>query len=130
MMLHMLKSKIHRARVTHTRIDYEGSLTLDPLLMEAAGLLPFERVWVYNITNGERFDTYVIEGEEAGSGTVCLNGAAARKGEPGDLVIICSYGLCDESKLESGQSIIVLVDPENRVTKRAAVPWKKSASSS
>ena len=85
-----LKSKIHRAVVTGTELNYEGSLALDSSLMKAAGILPYEMVHIYNISNGDRFETYVIEAPEK-SGVVCLNGAAARKGAPGDLIIIASY---------------------------------------
>ncbi|NDY42313.1 aspartate 1-decarboxylase [Dissulfurirhabdus thermomarina] len=119
----MLNSKIHRARVTEARLDYEGSLSLDPDLMEAAGLLPYEQVRVYNISTGERFETYVIKGDRPGSGTVCLNGAAARKGSPGDLVIIASYGLYAPEEIPSGQSILVWVDEHNRVARRKVDPW-------
>ncbi len=86
----MLKSKIHRATVTEADLNYEGSLTLDEDLMDAAGLKPFEGIQVYNITNGSRLETYVITGER-GSGTICINGAAAHLTGPGDLVIIASY---------------------------------------
>ena len=85
-----LKCKIHRATVTDANLNYEGSITIDKALMDAAGILPFEKVGVLDINNGARFDTYVIEGE-AQSGTICLNGAAARMVQKGDLVIIVSY---------------------------------------
>ena len=85
-----LKCKIHRATVTDANLNYEGSITIDKALMDAAGILPFEKVGVLDINNGARFDTYVIEGE-AESGTICLNGAAARMVQKGDLVIIVSY---------------------------------------
>jgi aspartate 1-decarboxylase len=111
----MLKSKIHRATVTQTALNYEGSLSIDKDLIEAARLLPFEQIMVYNISNGERFDTYVIEAEK-GSGMVCLNGAAARRGEPGDLIIIASYGLFDTQECLTGESRIVAVDNSNRIT--------------
>ena len=86
----MLKSKIHRATVTDANIEYEGSITLDEGLMEAAGILPFEQVHIYNITNGARFQTYAIKGER-GSGEVCINGAAAHLAKKGHMVIIASY---------------------------------------
>lgn len=116
MLLQMLKAKIHRARVTDANLNYEGSLTIDRQLMEAVGLLPFEKVKIYNINNGERFDTYVIEGE-AGSGTIALNGAAARKGEIGDLIIIVSYALYDQQEMAAYQPRIVVVDQDNRIKK-------------
>ncbi|MEZ0329599.1 MAG: aspartate 1-decarboxylase [Dissulfuribacterales bacterium] len=122
MLRSMLKSKIHRATVTQTALHYEGSLSLDKDLIEAAQLLPFEQIMVYNISNGERFDTYVIEAER-GSGTVCLNGAAARKGEPGDLIIIASYGLFDKQECLTGESRIVAVDSNNRITDVMTHNW-------
>ncbi len=90
MMLEMLKSKIHRVTVTESRLDYIGSITIDSLLLEAAGILPGERVYIVDNNNGERLDTYTIAGEP-GSGVICLNGAAARKVQVGDIVIIMAY---------------------------------------
>jgi aspartate 1-decarboxylase len=116
MLQQMLKAKLHRARVTDANLNYEGSLTIDRQLMEAVGLLPFEKVKVYNINNGERFDTYAIEGE-AGSGTITLNGAAARKGEIGDLIIIVTYALYDQEELTTYQPRIVVLDQDNRIRK-------------
>ena len=109
----MLKSKIHRARVTDANINYEGSITIDRNLMKAADILPAEQVQVVNISNGARFETYVIEGA-AGAGEICLNGAAARLGQPGDTVIIISYALMEDSKARSYSSIVVQVDEKNR----------------
>lgn len=86
----MMKSKIHRVTVTEANLNYIGSITIDKRLLEAAEILPGQRVWIVNNNNGERFDTYVIEGE-ADSGVICLNGAAARKAQPGDIVIIMTY---------------------------------------
>ncbi len=122
----MLKSKIHRATVTDANLHYKGSLTLDRNLMDAADLLPFEQVMIYNISNGERFDTYIIEGEPD-SGVVCINGAAARKGAPGDLIIIASYSLYDEKEIENGSSILILVDEKNRIIKHVREPWTNSS---
>jgi len=110
----MLKSKIHNATITEAVLYYEGSITLDPDLMEAVDLLPNEWVQVVNINNGSRLETYVIEGER-GSRTVCLNGAAARLGAPGDLVIVLSYCMLDESELPSFRPKIVKLDAENRI---------------
>ncbi|MCJ7654050.1 MAG: aspartate 1-decarboxylase, partial [Dehalococcoidia bacterium] len=93
----MLKSKIHRARVTRCNVDYEGSITIDKDLIEAADLLPYEKVDVLNINNGARFHTYVIEGER-GSGEICLNGAAARLVAKGDIVIIISYHVISDDE--------------------------------
>ncbi len=108
------KAKIHRAIVTETNLNYEGSLTLDPLLMQAAGLLPFEQVHVLNLSNGERFETYLIEGEPE-SGTVCVNGAAARLVQVGDPVIVLAYALVPEDELSDFETRIVFVDEKNRV---------------
>ncbi len=115
----MLKSKIHRATVTESDLNYEGSLTVDKKLMDEVGLYPFEKVKVYNIHNGERFDTYVIEGM-SGSGVIGLNGAAARKGLIGDLIIIVSYGLYSDEELESYKQKIVHLDEKNRVKQELA----------
>lgn len=112
----MLKSKVHRATVTEADLDYEGSLTLDQELMDAADLQEFEGIAVYNITNGSRFETYVIKGQR-GSGTVCINGAAAHLAGPGDLVIIASYAWMKEQEMHSRQPRVVLVDRKNRIKK-------------
>ena len=123
MLRSMLKSKIHKATITDADLNYEGSLTIDSRLMEAADLFPFEQIMVYNISNGNRFDTYVIEGER-GSGSICLNGAAARKGAPGDLIIIASYGLYSKDQIAKGKSILVWVDAKNKLKDRTEVPWQ------
>ena len=109
----MLKSKIHRATVTEANLGYEGSLTIDAGLMRGADILPYEMVHVFNISNGERFQTYALEGE-AGSGVMCLNGAAARKGTPGDLIIIATFATYEDTALERHEPKIVLVDAQNR----------------
>jgi aspartate 1-decarboxylase len=116
MMRILCKSKIHRATVTEANLNYEGSLTLDPLLMEAAGLVPFEQVHVLNLNNGERFETYLIEGER-GSGTVCVNGAAARLVQVGDPIIVLAYALVPEDELSDFTARIVFVDEHNRVVR-------------
>ena len=90
MLIEMMKSKIHRVTVTEANLNYIGSITIDSALLRAADILAGQRVWIINNNNGERFDTYVIAGEE-GSGVICLNGAAARKAQPGDIVIIMAY---------------------------------------
>ena len=107
----MQKSKIHRAKVTEKNLNYEGSITIDEELMKKADLLENELVQVVNINNGERFETYVIKGER-GSGTIGLNGAAARLAEPGDLVIIISYALFSEGEYRGSK--VVKVDEFNR----------------
>jgi len=106
----MLKSKIHRATVTAANLNYEGSVSIDPQLCAEANLLPFEKVEIYNCDNGERFSTYVIHGEK---GEICLNGAAARKVQPGDIVIIASYADFDELELKNFVPRLVYVDGEN-----------------
>lgn len=110
----MLKSKIHRARVTGCNVDYEGSISIDKDLMEAADLLPYEKVDVLDINNGARFSTYVIEGER-GSGTICLNGAAARLVAKGDIVIILSYHEVTEIEAATFAPRLVYVDATNRI---------------
>lgn len=114
MHVELLKSKIHRATITATDLHYEGSLTLDSLLMEAAQILPFEKVDIVNINNGSRLQTYVIAGP-AGSGTVQLNGAAARWGAPGDLVIILSYASFEPAQAMKHKPRIVHVDARNHI---------------
>ncbi len=109
----MLKSKIHRATVTEANLNYEGSLTIDANLLRLADILPYEMVHVYNVNNGERFETYAIEGE-AGSGVMCLNGAAARKGHPGDLIIVTTFATYKAEELIHHTPKIVLVDERNR----------------
>lgn len=112
MQMNMLKAKIHRAAVTECDLDYEGSISIDRLLMDAAGLIPFEQVDIYNVYNGERFTTYVIEAA-AGTGTIGLNGAAARKAVEGDEVIICSYCSMTPEEAASFEPKIVLVNDDN-----------------
>ena len=111
----MLKSKIHRATITDANLGYEGSLTIDPVLMEKADILPFEKVDVVNINNGQRFSTYAIEGIP-GSGDICLNGAAARLGNVGDLVIIITYTDLADEDIHHHQPVVIQVDNENKVT--------------
>jgi aspartate 1-decarboxylase len=108
----LLKSKLHRARVTETDLAYEGSLTLDPELLEAANITPYEKVQVVNVTNGERLVTYAIKGEP-GEGELCLNGAAARLGEVGDIVIVLSFGYYDAG--DDHDPIVVHVDDDNGI---------------
>ena len=112
----MLKSKIHRAIITDADLNYEGSLTIDKELLDAVDLFPYERVMVYNINNGERFDTYAIEGKP-GSGVIGLNGAAARKGLVGDQIIIVSYALFSDDELSDYSPKIVLVNKSNKIKK-------------
>lgn len=108
----MCKSKLHRLTVTETNLRYQGSLTLDEDLMEAGDLLEYEMVHVVNVNNGARFETYIIKGER-GSGTVCLNGAAARLAEPGDIVIVISWSFYSEAEIKSYRPTVVFVDGQN-----------------
>ena len=116
MLISICKSKIHRATVTHADLEYEGSITIDKTLMDATDLIPYEEVWVYNITNGNRLQTYVIEGE-ADSGVICLNGAAARLISPGDLIIIAGYCMMEDNDARKFVPKHVLVNKKNRVKK-------------
>lgn len=116
----MCKSKVHRATVTDANLHYQGSITLDPVLMEAADLRAYEQVQVVNINNGARFETYVITGHP-GSGEVVLNGAAARLVQPGDRVIIISYAQYDERELEDYEPKLVFVDEDNRIVEGPAI---------
>ncbi len=113
----MLKSKILRARVTAANLDYEGSITIDPLLMEAADILPYEMVHVLDINNGARFQTYAIEGE-AGSGAIVINGAAARLVLKGDIVIILSYCTASDEEASLIEPKLVYVDAKNTIISR------------
>jgi aspartate 1-decarboxylase len=110
----LFKSKIHRASVTHADLEYEGSLTIDAALMRAADILPFERVHLWNVTNGSRIETYAIEGE-AGSGVLCVNGAAAHHARPGDLVIVATFAQAEEDEARAWRPTVVRVDAANRV---------------
>jgi len=112
MRIQMLKSKIHRATVTDADLNYEGSISIDPVLIEAARLREFEMVDIYNCNNGARFSTYVIPG---GSGEICLNGAAARLVHHGDLVIIACYASFDEAEAATHKPSLVFVDEKNRI---------------
>ena len=114
MLREMLRAKVHRATVTQTNVNYEGSLTLDAALMQAAGMIPYERVDVYNADGGARFSTYLIPGA-AGSGVACLNGAAAHLARVGDRIIIASYGAFSPEEIPSHRPTVVLVDHANRV---------------
>ncbi|HEY9766338.1 MAG TPA: aspartate 1-decarboxylase [Chroococcales cyanobacterium] len=110
----MLKGKIHRATVTEARLDYEGSVTIDPVLMKAADVLPFEKVHVLDVTNGNRLETYAIQGH-SGSGEICINGAAAHLVQKGDVVILLSYQELDETDARTLNPKLVYVDARNRI---------------
>lgn len=114
MLLQMFKSKIHRVKVTEANLNYVGSITIDEDLMEAANLLEGEKVQIVNNNNGERIETYVIRGER-GSGIICLNGAAARRAEVGDIVIIISYAWLDAEEAKTFKPVAVFPDDNNRL---------------
>lgn len=116
MMITMFKSKIHRATVTEADLNYEGSLTVDATLMEHAQMQEFEKIHVVNINTGARLETYLIKGQPD-SGTICLNGAAARLGAPGDKIIVISYGHMTLEEAKSHKPKVVLVDDNNKVQK-------------
>jgi aspartate 1-decarboxylase len=116
----MLKSKIHRARVTDGNIAYEGSVTIDKNLMEAADILPYEQVHILNVNNGARFHTYAIEGKR-GEGEICLNGAAARLAARGDIVIILTYHEQEERECKDYHPRVVYVDANNKITSTKGV---------
>ncbi len=115
MMIDVLKSKIHRATVTEANLNYIGSIAIDEDLMDAANMIEFEKVHVLNNNNGERFETYIIKGER-GSGVICLNGAAARKVQPGDIVLIVSYAQMDFEEAKTFEPAIIFPDtPTNKL---------------
>jgi aspartate 1-decarboxylase len=116
MQRHLMKSKIHRATITSADLHYEGSLTVDEDLLDAADLVEYEEIQVVNVNNGQRFSTYVIPGPR-GSGVIQLNGAAARLGMPGDLVILISYAVFDQKEAERHNPRVVFVDAQNRIVR-------------
>ena len=115
MQLNMLKAKIHRANVTQAELHYEGSCAIDGDLLDLAGIREYEQIHIYNVNNGERFSTYAIRADE-GSGTISINGAAAHRAQPGDIIIICAYGVYDEAEAMRYQPTLVYVDRHNKVT--------------
>lgn len=118
----MLKSKLHRVTVTQAELHYEGSCAIDEHLMDAADIKEYQQIELYNVTNGERFSTYAIRAER-NSGTISVNGAAARKAAPGDLLIICTYAAFSEIELAKHEPDLVYVDAKNRITHRSrAIP--------
>lgn len=114
----MLKSKLHRVTVTQAELHYEGSCAIDDHLMAAADIREYQQIEIYNVTNGERFSTYAIRAE-SGSGTISVNGAAARKAAPGDLLIICTYAAFSEIELAKHEPDLIYVDAKNRITHRS-----------
>ncbi len=115
MQLNMLKAKIHRATVTHAELHYEGSCAIDGRLLDIAGIREYEQIHIYNVNNGERLITYAIRADE-GSGTISINGAAAHKAAPGDIIIICAYGQLADVEAESFKPTLVYVDRHNALT--------------
>jgi aspartate 1-decarboxylase len=121
----MLLGKIHRAKVTHCELHYEGSCAIDENLLEASGIIEFQRIDIYVIDNGERFSTYAIKGER-GSGMISLNGAAARRAQKGDLVIIAAYGTLDDAECKTFQPKLVFVDDNNVIAEqRGHIPTQQ-----
>jgi len=113
----MLKSKLHRVRVTHSELDYEGSCAIDETLLEAADIREYQQIDIYNVNNGERFTTYAIRAQRD-SGVISVNGAAARKASPGDILIIATYAVYNELELEKYKPVLVYVDAHNRIKDR------------
>lgn len=126
----LFKSKIHRATVTQADLDYEGSVTIDVNLMRAADILPYEKVAVWNVTRGTRLETYALEGE-AGSGVICINGAAAHLNKPGDLVILSTFVEVEDAEAARWKPTVVFVDEKNRIvpgrTEEVPGPARRSA---
>jgi aspartate 1-decarboxylase len=121
----VLKAKLHRARVTHAELAYEGSCAIDSQLLERAGIYEYEQIHLYNVTNGERFVTYAICAE-AGSGIVSVNGAAARRAAVGDIVIICAYAALDREELAQHRPTLIYLDEHNRIVRTAhAIPVQR-----
>ena len=115
MHLSLLKAKIHRASVTHAELHYEGSCAIDGLLLDASGIREYEQIHIYNVNNGERFVTYAIRADE-GSGIISVNGAAAHRASPGDIVIICAYAQLSEAEAAHFKPTLVYVDAKNRMS--------------
>jgi aspartate 1-decarboxylase len=118
----MLDAKLHRVHVTHSELHYEGSCAIDDDLLDAANILEYQKIDIYNVTNGERFSTYAIRADR-GSGLISVNGAAAHKANPGDILIIASYVMLDEKELANFHPKLVYVDEHNRVaSQRTTIP--------
>ena len=115
MLTTMLKAKLHRARVTHSELEYEGSCAIDGRLLEVSGIQEYEQIEIYNVSNGERFTTYAIRAED-GSGIISVNGAAAHRADPGDIIIICAYVGLTQQELASFKPKLVYLDEQNHIT--------------
>jgi aspartate 1-decarboxylase len=126
MQLNMLKAKIHRATVTHAELHYEGSCAIDGHLLEASGIREYEQIHIYNVNNGERFSTYAIRADE-GSGIISINGAAAHRAQPGDIIIIAAYGVLDEAEAIAHKPQLVYVDRHNHLTHTSHTIPKQAA---
>lgn len=114
----MLRTKLHRVRVTHSELHYEGSCAIDSTLLDAAGIHEYEQIHIYNVDNGERFITYAIRAE-ADSGIISVNGAAAHKADPGHLLIICAYSMLNAAELASFKPNLIYVDAANRIVRKS-----------
>ena len=118
----MLKSKLHRVHVTHSELGYEGSCAIDETLLEAADISEYQQIEIYNVNNGERFTTYAIRAQR-NSRLISVNGAAAHKAQPGDILIVATYAIYNELELERYKPVLVYVDEQNRIKdKRSAIP--------
>ena len=115
MLVQLLRNKIHRARLTRCDVDYEGSLEIDIAYLEAAGILPYEKILVVNASNGQRLETYAIPGER-GKGVFCLNGAAAHRGKPGDIVTIMTFAILTPEEAKEHQPTVIVLDERNKIT--------------
>ena len=129
MQLNMLKAKIHRATVTQAELHYEGSCAIDGRLLDISGIREYEQIHIYNVNNGARFSTYAIRAE-AGSGTISINGAAAHRAGPGDIIIICAYAVLAEAELDAFRPTLVYVDRHNRLTHtNDSIPQQRASDS-
>ncbi|HEY1772842.1 MAG TPA: aspartate 1-decarboxylase [Gammaproteobacteria bacterium] len=122
MQVTLLKAKLHRARVSHAELDYEGSCAIDSQLLDAAGMLDYEQIQIYNVTNGERFTTYAMRAE-AGSGIISINGAAAHRAKPGDVIIICAYCQLNAAEAINHKPRLIYLNEHNKVVRTSnAIP--------
>lgn len=122
MQLTLLKAKLHRACVTHAELDYEGSCAIDGQLLDAAGILDYEQIQIYNVSNGERFTTYAIRAE-SGTGVISVNGAAAHRAKPGDRIIICAYAQLNSAEALNHKPRLIYLNEKNQITRTAnAIP--------
>ena len=122
MQLTLLKAKLHRACVTHAELDYEGSCAIDGQLLDAAGILDYEQIQIYNVSNGERFTTYAIRAE-SGTGVISVNGAAAHRAKPGDRIIICAYAQLNAAEALNHKPRLIYLNEKNQITRTAnAIP--------